>query len=99
MEKAGIPRPANTHAHHIVAARSTYRGAVKARAILDKYNISVENAANGVYLRASLHQGLHTKAYYKTIANRLGRARSQRGVIRELDVIRAELLGETFRTQ
>jgi len=99
MEKAGIPRPPNTQAHHIVASGSNYRAAAKARAILDKYKISVENVANGVYLPTGPHRGMHTKAYYKAVASRLARVRSRAAVIEKLDVIRYELLRGTFRAE
>jgi len=104
MEKAGIIRPANTAGHHIVAKASKFPGAVRAREILEKFGIDVNNAANGVYLpntKDSLapglyHPSLHTKAYYAAVAERLENAKTLENVLETLNDIRSELLNGTF---
>lgn len=79
MEKAGIAREANTAAHHIVpAALKMFKGGEQARAILKKFGISVENAANGVYLpstfddavNAAYRGSLHSERYFEEVAKR-----------------------------
>lgn len=101
MAKAGIERPAGTAAHHIVpAALEKFPHATKTREILDKFDISVENAANGVYLpskfddsvRAAYHGKIHTKRYYEALHTRLKTARSKQDVLLILDQIRNQLL-------
>ena len=63
--KNGIERGENQAAHHIVAGGSKY--AKDTRKILAKFNISVNDAANGVFLDKSKHVGLHTKEYYQKV--------------------------------
>ncbi|MDL2268619.1 MafB family polymorphic toxin [Desulfosarcina sp. OttesenSCG-928-G17] len=48
LEKSGVVRPPNTSAHHIVASNA--KGASEAREILNKFNISINDASNGVFL-------------------------------------------------
>jgi len=105
MVKAGIDRPAGTAAHHIVPAGvKKFRSAEKARAILSKFGIRVENAANGVYLpsrfdeavRAAYHGTLHSKRYFDEVLRRLQLARSEEDALVILNKIRKELLAGTF---
>jgi hypothetical protein len=105
MEKAGIVREANTAAHHIVpAALKKFPGGEKAREILTKFGIGVENAANGVYLpskfddavKAAYHGSLHSKKYLEEVEKRLRKARSKEEALIALDQIRKDLLAGTF---
>ena len=63
--KNGIERGENQAAHHIVAGGSKY--AKDTRKILAKFNISVNDAVNGVFLDKSMHSKLHTKEYYQKV--------------------------------
>ncbi len=105
MEKAGITRPANTTAHHIVPVTlKKLPGAEEARAILVKFGIGLENAANGVYLptsfddavKAANHGSVHTKKYYEELLKRLDTTKSKEDVLIILDAIRKELLTGKF---
>lgn len=105
MAKAGIDRPAGTAAHHIVpAGLKKFRSAEKARAILSKFGIGVENAANGVYLpsrfddavKAAYHGTLHSKRYFDEVLKRLQKARSKEEALVILNQIRKELLAGNF---
>jgi HNH/ENDO VII superfamily nuclease len=103
--KAGIARPAGTAAHRIVpAGLKKFRSAEKARDILTKFGIGVENAANSVYLpsrfdeavRAAYHGTLHSKRYFDEVLKRLQKARSKEEALVILNQIRKELLAGTF---
>jgi hypothetical protein len=48
MEKAGVPYVSGASPHHIVPGGSASAG--RARAVLDKHNIDINQADNGVYL-------------------------------------------------
>ena len=52
-------------AHHIVAKND--KRAKITRAVLDKFKIGVDAAANGVGLPQKFHEALHTTRYYQTI--------------------------------
>lgn len=105
MEKAGIARPAGTAAHHIVPAGiKSFDSAARARDILTKFGISVENAANGVYLpskledavKATYHGGIHSKKYCDALYARLSKAKTPEQALLVLNSIRRELLIGTF---
>jgi hypothetical protein len=69
LEAVGESRPPETDAHHIVA-RNDGRAA-QARAILQRENIDLDDAVNGVFLDSSAHDGLHTDLYYQTLTHEL----------------------------
>jgi hypothetical protein len=103
--KAGIIRPPGVAAHHIVpAALKKFPSAEQARNILIKFGISVENAANGVYLpakfedavRAAYHGSVHSRRYCDELYFRLRTARSKEEALLVLNQIRKELLAGTF---
>ncbi len=105
MEKAGIKRPDKTAAHHIVpVALKKFSSAERAREVLRKFGISVENAANGVYLpskfedevKAAYHGTLHTKQYFDEISRRLNKAVSKEDVLVILNGIPKDLLNGRF---
>ena len=105
MVKAGIDRPASTAAHHIVPATlEKFTSAAKAREILSKFGISVENAANGVYLpskfddavKAAYHGSIHSRRYCEELYARLRTARSKEEALLALNQIRKELLTGRF---
>ena len=88
--KNGIERGENQAAHHIVAGGSKY--AKDTRKILAKFNISVNDAVNGVFLDKSMHSKLHTKEYYQTVQEYLSEnAQSREEVVNALKDI-AEIL-------
>jgi hypothetical protein len=102
LEKAGIPRPPNTAAHHIVAENAMR--AEEARRILRHFGVDINAAANGVYLPVEqegttsglYHPSLHSNAYYTEVNDRLRGATSENEVLEILDDIRGELLNGTF---
>jgi hypothetical protein len=105
MEKAGITRPPDTAAHHIVpAGLKKFPSAVEARGILKRFDIDVNNAANGVYLpsifddevKAAYHGTLHTEAYSKEVLSRLKERQSKEEVLLTLNEIRKQLLAGAF---
>ena len=83
--KNGIERGADQAAHHIVAGGSKY--AKDTRKILARFNISVNDAANGVFLDKSIHVGLHTKEYYEKIHGLLEKATTKEEVINILQSV------------
>jgi hypothetical protein len=77
-------------AHHIVAQRA--KGGERARKILEKFGINIHDAAaNGVALSKDRHKGLHTKAYYQAVTERLMEARSKEDALRILGEIADDL--------
>ncbi len=84
----------NRDKHHIVAKRD--RRAGKARIILEKYGIGINDEINTVYVRKPLHWVVHTNIYHGTltmnlmIADYLG---GEQGVTNVLGVYKA-VLGE-----
>jgi hypothetical protein len=102
--KAGIQRPFNSAAHHIVAGGSTNRYAQLSRNILQRAGVRIDDAANGVFLPknlslpnppASIHSTLHTNSYYENVYNRLVRVPLSE-VNKQLAIIRNQLLQGTF---
>ncbi|MER5259937.1 DUF6531 domain-containing protein [Streptomyces sp. NPDC002855] len=75
MVAAGIPRPIETAAHHMVA--STSKKAASARAQLQRHGIDINDADNGVFLPkgsaspnpngTAVHSKVHTNKYYDTV--------------------------------
>lgn len=100
LAAAGHVRPPGTAAHHIVAGSSRY--GAHARAILQRFGIGINDAANGVFLPASraapngagaaVHSTLHTSTYYQTVNNLLGRASTRAEAEAALEAIRQKLL-------
>ncbi len=58
--------------HHIVAKGA--EGAEGAMKLLAKWGIDIDDASNGVGLPRAFHQRVHTKNYYRSVEERLGRA-------------------------
>lgn len=95
-------------AHHIVA--STHRRAADARKILDKYQIDINDAANGVGLKptgarpAHHGTGLHSHRGIDAVDRRLRAAvqgvddwaTGRAKVLEELGNIRTDILNGTF---
>ncbi|OCG57543.1 hypothetical protein A9G41_04345 [Gilliamella sp. Nev5-1] len=80
LEEAGIVRPANTAAHHIVPVGA--RNAAPAQKILEKYGIDINGAKNGVFLPTKdnktlpgiRHNGRHPNDYINEVNKRLRNA-------------------------
>lgn len=93
LEKASRqPRPPDHVPHHIVAAND--RRAAKARDLLEKkFKIGIDDADNGVSLRATkegegaYHPGLNTNLYHDTVYRLLRRAKSKKEAIEVLNTI------------
>jgi hypothetical protein len=66
---------AGDHAHHIVP--STHRLASEARRIIAAAGIEINDARNGIFLSAALHDGLHTNAYIVKVTDLLIGAKPQ----------------------
>lgn len=100
--KAGIEVPDYANAaHHIVAGTSAK--AAEARAILQKFGLNINDAANGVFLptikgkgTTAYHPSLHTNAYYEEINNLLQNASSRQDVLDILKDIGEQLSNGTF---
>lgn len=97
-------RQAGESLHHIVA--HTEARADRARKILDKFKINVDEAWNGVFLPATLkspnatgaavHSVVHTTAYCDTVTTLLKAAKTRKDAIRILQEIRKALENGTF---
>lgn len=104
LVRAGIAQPAETAAHHIVAGGAAR--SAPARAVLQRFGIGIDEAANGVFLPqnlkslnpagAAVHSTVHTDRYYAAVNQLLGRATSRQQVIQSLAYIRQRLLSGGF---
>lgn len=100
LEAAGHVRPPGGAAHHIVAGRASLAG--EARAVLRRFRIGINDAANGVFLPASsrsqngaaaaVHSRIHTEFYYLTVNALLRQAKTREQALRILESIRQALL-------
>lgn len=96
MIAAGKPRPDGHYAHHIVATFD--RRAEKARRILDKFGININDTANGVWLpgkfrtsTGAYHPSVHTDVYYRKVDFFLRRAKTKEDAILILQQIGRQL--------
>ena len=87
-------KPVGTAAHHIVAGGSRF--AKDTRKILAKFNIDINDVANGVFLDTAKHAGLHTKEYYQKVQSLLEGAQSKEEVLNILKNIAKKLEEGTF---
>ena len=104
LEAAGVPRPPDTAAHHIVPY-GDYR-AQHIRDLLGSFNppIDLNSAANGVFLPSrpgstapeAYHPSLHSNEYYDAINRDLGRINDRDEAINTLNRIRESLLDGTY---
>ena len=99
---AGVEVPDYPNAaHHMVAGSSPK--AAEARAILQKYGVDINDAANGTFLptvkdvaEGAYHPSLHTNAYYDKINKLLSEATCKEDVLDILEFIGDELSGGAF---
>ena len=104
MINSGDARPVQTVAHHIVAGSAKI--AQPARDILAKFNISINDAANGVFLSANsnsvnnlggnIHSTLHTTNYYETVNSMLSACSTKQEVLETLNIIKTMLQNGEF---
>lgn len=104
LEAAGVPRPPDTAAHHIVPYGD--RRAQRIRDLLGSFNppIDLNSAANGVFLPSrpgstapgAYHPSLHSDDYYNAINRDLGRINNRDRAIDILNRIRESLLDGTY---
>jgi len=97
LTEARIPKPPGpvpAAAHHIVAGNA--KAAARAQAVLRAFGIGINSAENGVWLPQSVHEGMHTGAYYKEVNRLLAQATSRAEAIEALDAIREGILNGTF---
>ncbi|MBQ7888382.1 MAG: AHH domain-containing protein [Erysipelotrichaceae bacterium] len=100
--EAGVDVPDYPNAaHHIVAGSSPK--AAEARAILLKYSVDINDAANGTFLptikdglEGAYHPSLHTNAYYDKVNKLLSEATCKEDVLDILEYIGDELSNGTF---
>jgi RHS repeat-associated protein len=89
MIEEGATRGAGEVAHHIVAKGARFaKASVK---ILQRLGIEIDHAANGVFLKASQHARLHTKAYYEAVYRALSTAKTREEAIAFLRAIATRL--------
>jgi len=103
LEAAGIERPAESAAHHIVAGNASQ--AAEAREILARAGIDINSASNGVFLPrnlsvanpsgAAVHSIIHTNVYYNAVNVALRIARPGMVADTLLDIAE-QLLSNTF---
>lgn len=94
----------SSEAHHMVAG--TDRRAGEARAALERFEIDINSADNGVFLPANLgtpnaeglavHRAVHTDAYFRAVNALLGQATTRGEVLEALAYVRSRLLSGGF---
>jgi hypothetical protein len=89
LESAGTARPAGSAAHHLVAGSA--ERAAPARAILRRFDIGINDAANGAFLPVNPHRTLHTNDYYDSVNSALGQATTRAEALEALTAIRESL--------
>ncbi|GAA1937578.1 hypothetical protein GCM10009775_32000 [Microbacterium aoyamense] len=104
VERAGSSAAARSAAHHIVAGKD--RRAAGARAVLTKFQISINSASNGVFLPRNLaapnpagsavHSTVHTNDYYRTVDRMMRSATTREEALETLETIRGQLLSGTW---
>ncbi len=110
LEHDGIPVPAGHAAHHMVLKRGGGHWGEVAREELERLGIGINDADNGVPLPGTnrprgtvdeptggpYHGTIHTQAYYREIAERLGRAQTEEEGREALRQIRQDIIDGTF---
>jgi hypothetical protein len=101
LEANGEPRPFGHAAHHIVALFA--EGGKLAREILQKFDIPINSADNGVWLpdrkgvgQGAYHRELHSEAYYREVEHRLKGAADRDEALGILRTIKEELSKNRF---
>ena len=89
LEAAGHVRPPGSAAHHIVAGNAAR--AAPARAVLDRFGIGINDAANGAFLPGNVHSRIHKNAYYEAVNSALSQATTRQEALQVLDALRRGL--------
>ncbi|RME58595.1 hypothetical protein D6779_06175, partial [Candidatus Parcubacteria bacterium] len=95
LERAGHVKPPGSAAHHIVAGGA--KRAARARAVLEKFGIHIDDAANGVFLPSNVHRRIHTNAYYDAVNEALKQATTKSEALQILRAIGQRLANGEFR--
>lgn len=66
------------------------------RAILQRFGIGVDNAANGLFMPGGVHARIHTNAYFEAVNEALGQATTREEAVRALNTIREGIIRGTF---
>ncbi len=100
LEAAGYARLPGHAAHHIVAGNAP--AALRAREVLKRFGIGINDAVNGVFLPSSgavqniagaaVHSTVHTNAYYVAVNQTLATASTRAEAELALEAIRRTLL-------
>ena len=100
LVNSGIVRPIESAAHHIVAIGA--KAAAPARAVLKRFGIGIDDAANGVFLPANksstnlaenaVHSTIHTRPYYEMVNETLGAASNREQALEALGAVKESLL-------
>lgn len=100
-------RPAGFVSHHIVAGKAS--AAAKARAVLRRFGIKINDPVNGVYLpgskaaqaaaasSATVHAGGHSSAYYEFVNEMLEAATTRQEAETILWMLRSMLLAGALK--
>jgi A nuclease family of the HNH/ENDO VII superfamily with conserved AHH len=89
LEKAGHKRGPDDEAHHIVAGEAKL--ADPAREVLKKFEIGINEAANGVFLPSKFHRQMHSEKHYRSVNYALEQATTRDEALEALDTIRRSL--------
>jgi RHS repeat-associated protein len=89
LESAGYVRAPESAAHHIVAINAAR--AAPARAVLEKFGISLDDPANGIFLPAKVHNRIHTHAYFDKVNNALSQANTRGEAMEVLEALKGDM--------
>jgi hypothetical protein len=97
LQKAGISRPLDSAAHHIVSKKDVVGNATVARQILSEVKLDLDNPANGVFLPTdkefasisgmachSVEEYMHKSGFMSGLTERLLRARGSKSLVLEV---------------
>jgi RHS repeat-associated protein len=102
LANSGEVKQVGEAAHHIVAKAA--KAAAPARAVLEKFGVGINSAANGVNLpavrgavsQAVNHLTLHTSEYFRNVNDLITQAASRSEVLQTLGHINDQLLNGSF---
>lgn len=94
LESTGHAFKEGDEAHHLIP--STHPKAERARQILKKYDIDINDPMNGLPLSPDLHSGLHTNKYMDAITEALRAAESKEDVTAILSEIAKRIKNNKF---
>jgi hypothetical protein len=77
LQAAGIERPKDYAAHHLVPSTYPYESAINAREILNKFGIDINSAENGIYVSRSLNSHFNSYKYMDAVNSALEEANTK----------------------